>query len=168
MILMALGPYRFSLATFTHDQLVRSFTARTDSVPVIGSRPSVHRLGYDDETVDLDATFFPFHLPGNRGLSQLAMMRSDVGSAYPLISVAGGSGFSFGTWLIRKVGSREEHIGVAGVGQEIRVDLSLLFTGVARPAGVMSLIGGAASLIGGPAAGGAISAAVSIGRTLLR
>ncbi|XWN29973.1 MAG: phage tail protein [Devosia sp.] len=145
-VLMEYGPHRFSIDTFGYEKIKRAFEARIASQNIIGARPSLHKMGYGDETIRITAKFFPFHLPGNRGLSQLSRMRQDVGSSHQLVGNRIVVGDAFGRWALKKVGDTGEHIAPNGVPQEISVDIELLYDGRGRSTAASQAI---AALFGG-------------------
>lgn len=142
LVLMAYGPYRFSIGTFAYEEMRRSFSARVESQAVIGARPPLHFMGPGDETIGFKATFFPYHLPGNAGLAQLAAIRADVasGASYPLIGNRAQVGEVFGRWALLSVGDTQSEIGPEGIGQKIEVEIELIFDGRPRSAGALSAI----------------------------
>lgn len=135
---MSFGPYRFSMATFAYEEIKRDVGARIESQPIIGARPSLHNAGIDDEKLDIQASFFPNHLPGNRGLSQLARIRQDVGASYPLIGNRAFVGDAFGKWALSRVRDKHTHLGPDGVGQKIDIDIELIFDGRGRSSAALS------------------------------
>ncbi len=132
-VLMAWGDFRFSIMTMAYEELTRAFAARIQPQNVIGERPSLHMMGWEAETIGLTATFFPFHLPGNRGLEQLHAMRAAVGTSAPLVGNARGMGTSLDTWALQSIEETHREIHPDGTGQRIEARLSLLFDGRARP-----------------------------------
>lgn len=140
--MMALGPYRFSLATFGYEELRRKAEARIEEVKIIGARPSLHRSGFESESITLRSAFHPRHLPGNAGLSQVSRMRASVGASYPLIGNRSGIGDIFGSWALKSVEDTHTEIFVDGLGQAVAVEIELLYDGRQRSAGAaLALIG---------------------------
>lgn len=131
-VLMSYGPYVFSLATFGYEELKRRAEARIESVNIIGGRPSLHKSGLGEESVNLKCAFHPLHIPGNRGLYQVTAMRSNLGSSYPLIGNRVGIGDILGEWALRSVEETQTDIFVDGLGQSIAVEIELLYDGRAR------------------------------------
>lgn len=142
LVLMAYGPWRFSIGSFSYEEMSRQFSARITSVPVIGARPPLHFLGPGEETIGFRATFFPYHLPGNTGLAQLASMRAALNepTSFPLIGNRAGLGDVFGRWALQSLGETQTEIGPDGVGQKIEVEIELIFDGRSRSAGALSAI----------------------------
>jgi len=128
-ILMAWGVFRFSLSTIAYDEMTRSLAARLSSQAIVGARPTLHHMGLDQETLDLSATLFPYHLPGNRGLLQLQGLRAAVGTSALLISGAGGQGCNLDAWALKSVGDTYTDFLPGGAAQKITVRLSFLFDG---------------------------------------
>lgn len=76
-MLMAWGPYRFTVPNYSVETIRRSVQPRIETQPVISAMPTVHRLGPGNEQITLQSTFHPHHLNG-RGLSQLSGIRLAV------------------------------------------------------------------------------------------
>lgn len=122
-MLMALGPFRFRIPTYSVEQISRKVSSRVASQDIIGSRPTTHLLGPGAETVNFSSTFFPFHLNGG-GLGQLEGIRAAcvVQAPLMLISVAG---LVFGRWIIEDVGDERTQFGPSGSPQVVTVDMNL-------------------------------------------
>jgi len=131
-VLMAYGSFRFSMATYAYEKLKLKAEARIEPQKIIGSRPSLHRMGYEAETLSLTSTLFPNHLPGNAGLSQLAGLRAAVGQSQQLVGNRLSIGDMFGRWALKSIEATHEHIFVDGVGQKIDVQMELIFDGRGR------------------------------------
>lgn len=139
-ILMGYGPFRFEIASFAYEKLKRKHEANIQVQKIIGGRPSLHRMGYEAETLSITSTFFPHHLPGNRGLFQLAGMRAAVGTSMPLIGNRVAFGDIFGRWALKSIEDGHEEIFIDGLGQKIEVTMELLFDGPGRSASAASAI----------------------------
>jgi phage protein U len=139
-ILMGYGPYRFEIASFAYEKLKRKHEARIEAQKIIGGRPSLHKMGFEVETISFTSTFFPHHLPGNTGLSQLAGLRSAVGTSMPLVGNRVAFGDMFGRWALKSLEDGHEEIFVDGVGQKIEVSMELLFDGKGRTPGAAAAI----------------------------
>jgi len=131
-ILMAWGDVRFSLSTIAYDEMARSLAARIAPQNIIGARPTLHCLGLDQETLDLSATLFPYHLPNNGGLTQLNTLRAAVGTSALLVSGAGGQGSNLDTWALTSVGDTRTEFLPGGAAQKITVRLAFLYDGRER------------------------------------
>lgn len=123
-MLMALGPFRFRIPTYSVEQIARKVSSRVASQEIIGARPTTHLLGPGEETVQFSSTFFPFHLNGG-GLAQLEGVRAACVVQQPLmlISVAG---LVFGRWIIQDVSDERTKFAVSGTPQMITVDMTLI------------------------------------------
>lgn len=137
---MGYGPFRFSIQAFAYEKLKRKFEARIESQKIIGARPSLHKLGFEAETLSMTCTFFPLHLPGNQGLSQLAGMRAAVGESLPLVGSRGTFGDIFGRWALKSVEDGHEEIFIDGVGQKIEVAIELIYDGPGRTSAAAAAI----------------------------
>ena len=131
-VLMGYGPFRFSIGSYSYEKLKRKFEARIEGQKIIGARPSLHKMGFETETLSVTSTFFPFHLPNNTGLSQLAGVRAAIGTSMVLVGNRLGVGDMFGRWALKSIEDSQEEIFVDGVGQKISVEMELLFDGPGR------------------------------------
>ncbi|MEE7478406.1 phage tail protein [Methylobacterium hispanicum] len=141
-VLMAFGPFQFSLATFAYEEAKRRAQARIERVKIIGGRPSLHMAGLDDETLTLKSTFHPRHLSGNGGLPQVAGLRAALGQSYPLLGNRLSAGDMLGRWALEAVEDTQTEIFVDGFGQAVSVDMELVYDGRTRsPGAALALIG---------------------------
>lgn len=129
---MGYGPFRFEIASFAYESLKRKYEANIQEQKIIGGRPSLHRMGFGVETISLTSTFFPHHLPGNTGLTQLAGLRAAVGESMPLVGNKISVGDVFGRWALKSVSDDHSEIFIDGVGQQIEVSMELMFDGPGR------------------------------------
>ncbi|MEN5275748.1 phage tail protein [Brucella sp. TWI432] len=125
-MLMAWGPYRFTVPNYSVETISRSVTPRMSEQAVIGAAPLLHRLGPASEEITLSSTFHPRHFNG-RGLAQLAGVREAANAQTPLqlvhMNPAGQN--IFGQWLATSVSNEETLFDTAGVPQTITVTLAL-------------------------------------------
>lgn len=126
-MLMAWGPFRFTVPTYSVESIQRAHHARAEPQPVIGRAPSIHRLGQNNPTITLSSTFHPRHFNGN-GLAQLAGIRQAVDSLMPLqlTHINGGQMNIFGTWVATSVESEETVLDHRGISQVVTVALSMM------------------------------------------
>lgn len=139
-ILMGYGPFRFEINSFAYESIKRKHEASIQEQKIIGSRPTLHKMGYGVETLSLTCTFFPRHLPGNTGLSQLAGLRASIGTSMPLVGNRVSFGDIFGRWALKSVEDSHSEIFIDGVGQKVEVNVELLFDGQGRSASAGSAI----------------------------
>lgn len=123
-MLMALGPFRFRIPTYSVEQISRKVSSRVASQEIIGSRPTTHLLGPGEETVTFASTFYPFHLNGG-GLAQLEAVRAACVAQAPLMLVSV-AGLVFGRWIIQDVSDDRTEFGPSGSPQIVTVDMTLL------------------------------------------
>lgn len=126
-MLMAWGPYRFTVPNYSVEMIRRSVQPRVEAQPVIGAVPPVHRLGPGNETITLDSTFFPHHFNG-RGLAQLAGIRQAVNAVTPLmlVHINGAVNNIFGLWIATSVDDDQAFFDRAGRPQEVRTTLTMM------------------------------------------
>lgn len=98
-ILIALGPFRFSLSGAAYDELTRS--SRWDWKPVdrVGTLPALQYTGPQNDTITLNGRIIPGF---TGGIEQLARMRllADMGTPMPMVD---GTGRIHGLWVIESV-----------------------------------------------------------------
>ncbi len=123
-MLMALGPFRFRIPTYSVEEISRQVSSRYANQEVIGARPTTHLLGPGEETITFHSEFFPYHLNG-AGLAQLEAVRAMCLAQTPLmlISIAG---LVFGRWIITDVSDERTTFDVKGKPQKVSVDMDLL------------------------------------------
>lgn len=126
-MLMAWGPYRFTVPNYSVETLRRSIQPRVEPQPVIGAAPTLHRLGPGNEVVTLESTFFPHHLNG-RGLTQLAGIRQAVNAVVPMMLVHfnGALHNVFGLWIATAVEDEQTSFDAQGAAQMVTTTLSLM------------------------------------------
>lgn len=124
MILMALGPFRFSVEDMVLKRFGRRLSARHADVDLVGRAPASQFLGPGKETISLPAVIYPYYL-GGAGLAQLDGMRAAADAGTPLM-LAAGTGRVLGNFTLREVDDEREHFLPNGspLKVEIRVDLA--------------------------------------------
>lgn len=125
-MLMAWGPFRFTVPNYSVETLRRSIKPRLEEQPVIGRAPPIHRLGPGNEEVTLESTFHPHHLNG-RGLAQLAGVRQAVNALSPqmLVHINGAGHNIFGLWIATGVDGEETLFDKVGTPQSVKTTLSM-------------------------------------------
>lgn len=167
-MLMAWGPYRFTVPNYSVESLRRSIQPRVETQPVIGAMPTVHRLGPSNEQITLQSTFHPHHLNG-RGLSQLGGIRQAVNSLKPMMltHINGSVPNIFGLWIATAIDDEHTLFDPAGVPSQVTTTLTLMQYGGGAAnvrAIAMGLVAGSVNLSASIDFGGAgISANVRIG-----
>ncbi|THK38642.1 phage tail protein [Ensifer sp. MPMI2T] len=126
-MLMGWGPFRFTVPNYSVETIRRSLQARVEPQPVIGAKPTLHRLGPNNETISLESTFFPYHFNG-RGLAQLAGVRQAVNAVTPLMLVHmnGSLHNVFGRWVATSVDDEQTFFNAFGAAERVSVTLSLM------------------------------------------
>ncbi len=123
-MLMQLGPFQFSVPTYSVERIGYDVTARVAPQQVIGAAPITHLLGPGDETVRLSSTFYPRHLNVG-GLAQLEGVRAACRAQTPMMMVSI-AGTVFGNWIITNVGDESSMIISSGIAERVTVELTLL------------------------------------------
>lgn len=126
-MLMAWGPFRFTIPTYSVEEIRRSLQPRTSPVPVIGRAPPIHKLGPGNEQITLSSTFHPHHLNG-RGLAQLASIRQAINAqaTYPLVHVNGRAMNIFGSWTGVQIDDSHSLLDVMLTPGTVTVSMSLM------------------------------------------
>lgn len=144
-MLMAWGPFRFTVPNYSVESIRRSLQPRYEGQPVIKAAPRLHRLGPGNEQITLESTFHPRHLNG-RGLAQLAGVRQAVNALtpYQLVHINGAGRNIFGQWLATSIDSEEAMLDHNGTPQMVTVSLSMEQYGSspARAAAMAAVVGG--------------------------
>ena len=144
-MLMAWGPFRFTVPNYSVETLRRSTQPRVEAQPVIGAVPTLHKLGPGNETVTLSSTFHPRHLNG-RGLAQLAGVRQAVNSlsSLPLVHINGAGQNIFGQWVATQLEDEETVYDNIGTPQTVTVTLTMMLDemSMARSIAMAALAGG--------------------------
>lgn len=125
-MLMAWGPFRFTVPNYSVETIRRSIQPRISPQPIIGAAPTLHRLGPGSEEITLESTFHPRHLNGN-GLSQLAGVRQAVNMLTPmqLVHVNGAGMNIFGAWIATSISNEETTLDHSGTPQTVSVTLGM-------------------------------------------
>ena len=97
--MLALGEFRFSLATAAYQALERVSAYRWPAQARLMRRPARQFVGAGDETIELHGVIYP-HYRG--GLGQIDALRSQAGAGKPLQLVTG-TGKVLGLWVIETV-----------------------------------------------------------------
>lgn len=164
-MLMAWGPFRFTVPNYSVETIRRSLSPRMEEQPVIGAAPLLHRLGPGAEEITLESTFHPRHFNG-RGLAQLAGVREAVNALVPLhlVHVNSAGQNIFGQWLATSISNEETVFDTAGTPQTVTVTLTMKrYDQSAARMAALSLSAGGITLSGGIGAGGSLSVSLRLG-----
>lgn len=140
-MLMAWGPFRFTVPNYSVESLSQSVQPRAEAQPIIDAIPTMHRLGPGNEQVTLQSTFHPHHLNG-RGLAQLAGVKQAVNALRPMMltHVNGAAPNVFGLWLGTGFSNEQTMFDRAGVPCMVTTTLTLTqYGGSAAAARVMAV-----------------------------
>lgn len=163
-MLMAWGPFRFTVPNYSVETIRRSIQPRSEPQPVIGAPPTIHRLGPANEVITLESTFHPRHLNG-RGLAQAAGVRQAVNAQLPmqLVHINGAGMNIFGLWLATSVDNEETMLDHMGTPQTVTVNLALMQYGgsMARSIAMSAVLGGI-NFSGGISIGAGVGVSASL------
>lgn len=166
-MLMAWGPFRFTVPTYSIETIRRSQQPRAEPQPVIGRAPPIHRLGPSNPMISLASTFHPRHFNGG-GLAQLSGVRQAVDALTPLqlVHINSAQMNIFGSWIATGIESEETVLDTRGIAQFVTVTLSMVQYGTSPGRGIAQLaaIGGGLGISGSFGAGGlSIGGSLSVG-----
>lgn len=120
-MMLALGPYRFSLNTSAYQSLKRSSEYRWPSIERIGKEPLLQAIGPGCDRIDLDGVIYP-HFRG--GLGQINAMRDSAARQEPLMLI-NGQGNVLGRFVIAQVEESQNTFLADGSPRKIEFRLSL-------------------------------------------
>ena len=120
-MMLALGPYRFSLNTSADQSLKRSSEYRWPSIERIGKEPLLQAIGPGCDRIDLDGVIYP-HFRG--GLGQINAMRDSAAKQEPLMLI-NGQGNVLGRFVITQIEESQNTFLADGSPRKIEFRLSL-------------------------------------------
>ena len=120
-MMLALGPYRFSLNTSAYQSLKRSSEYRWPSTPRIGKEPLLQAIGPGCDHIDLDGVIYP-HFRG--GLGQINAMRDSAQRQEPLMLI-NGQGNVLGRFVITQIEESQNTFLADGTPRKIEFRMSL-------------------------------------------
>ena len=121
-IMMALGTYRFSIATSAYQQLQRTIAYRWQSQARIGNDPAMQFVGTGAEQISLEGVIYP-HFKG--GLGQIDGMKAAADEGKPLLLVDG-LGNVLERWVITQISETREVFLKDGVPRKITFQMSIV------------------------------------------
>ena len=119
--MLALGDFRFSLATAAFEEISRSTGWEWAEQNRIGITPVLQYTGKNAESITLPGRIYP-HFAG--GLDQVTKMREMADKGEPLLLVAG-TGTVLGEWVITSLEETGKTLWANGVPRLIEFKLSL-------------------------------------------
>lgn len=120
-MMLALGPYRFSLNTSAYQSLKRSSEYRWPSIERIGKEPLLQAIGPGCDRIDLDGVIYP-HFRG--GLGQINAMRDSAQRQEPLMLI-NGQGNVLGRFVITQIEESQNTFLADGAPRKIEFRLSI-------------------------------------------
>jgi len=122
LVLMGLGPFRFSVPGLSHNQLSRRYNYRWVPQWRIGRRPAEQFLGPGEEEVRIHGIIYPW---AYGGYDQLEGMRGYAEGGIPS-GLASAGGVFFGLWCIRAITDEQEYFLPDGTPRRVEFDLDLV------------------------------------------
>lgn len=123
-VMLALGDYRFSVATAAYQALERTSQYRWATHNTFGTQPQHQFVGPGRESLILKGVIYP-HYKG--GLGQVDAMRQLAGRGTPL-KLRASTGKTLGQWVITAVREVQSEL-LSGQPLKQEFSLSLLFYG---------------------------------------
>ena len=123
LVMMALGPFRFSIDALILQRIDRRLPLRHADQDLVGREPASQFLGPGSERIQLPALIYPVFLPG-AGLSQLESMRQTAAAGTPL-QLAAATGRVLGRYTIREVHDQREHLLGGAIAQKVEATIDL-------------------------------------------
>lgn len=120
-VMMALGDYRFGIATAAYQALTRTDEWRWAVSDRLTRAPALQYVGPGASTIELSGVILP-HFRG--GLGQVADMRTEAGKGKPLLLVDG-LGWVWGDWVITRLQEAQANHMSMGVARRVEFTLSL-------------------------------------------
>lgn len=120
-MMLALGPYRFSLNTSAYQSLKRSSEYRWPSIERIGKEPLLQAIGAGCDRIDLDGVIYPHF---RAGLGQINAMRDSAQRQEPLMLI-NGQGNVLGRFVITQIEESQNTFLADGAPRKIEFRLSL-------------------------------------------
>lgn len=163
-MLMAWGPFRFTVPNYSVETVRRSLSPRMEEQPVIGAAPLLHRLGRAQRrSPSVNISSPALQRPGP---SQLAGVREAVNALVPLhlVHVNSAGQNIFGQWLATSISNEETTFDTAGTPQTVTVTLAMKrYDQSAARLAALSLSAGGISLSAGIGAGGSFNVSLRLG-----
>jgi uncharacterized protein len=120
-VLLALGAYRFSVATGSYQKFDRTSEWRWPATERIGMAPAKQYVGPGEDSITIDGVIYP-HYRG--GLRQIDFMRAQAGLGQPLPLVTG-FGKYLGNWCIEKIKESQDALMSDGAPRKIEFTIDL-------------------------------------------
>ena len=139
--LLALGDFRFSVATAAYDELSRTAEYRWRRQDRIGRVPARQWLGPGDDTIELRGTILTAY---RGGLGQVEAMKAEAVRGEPL-RLVGGTGTVFGLWVVLRIRETGSVFLAGGAPRKVDFELSLAYYGEDGDSGAVFLAGDTAT-----------------------
>lgn len=124
-VMMALGAYRFALATAAHQNLQRKTEYPWTAQERLGRTPARQKVRKGDDRITLSGIIHP-HFRG--GLGQIDAMRAEADRDEPLLLIDG-KGIVFGLWVIESITEGQSEFFADGAPRSQKFRLELVFYG---------------------------------------
>ena len=120
-VMMALGPYRFSIDTAALQALDRVAAWRWNDRNVVGAKPRSEYNGPELEEMTLSGVIYPFY---RGGFEQVDAMRAAAAQGKPL-RLVDGTGRDLGLVTIRRIEEKQSKLFVAGAPRKVEFTITL-------------------------------------------
>ena len=118
---LALGTFRFSMATAAYQSLRRAAEYRWPAQERYGRAPARQFVGPGSETLELEGVVYPTH---QGGVGQVASLRALAGTGEPL-DLSDGLGATWGQWVIERVEETQSVFFADGRPRKVEFRLAL-------------------------------------------
>ncbi|AWL12799.1 putative tape measure protein [Saliniradius amylolyticus] len=119
--LMALGDYRFSIATAALKQMQRQYAYRWADVPVLNSKPRSQFTGPELFELTMEGVIYPYY---KGGFEQIDQLQAQAAKGEPL-RLVDGLGNDWGLVTVRKISEQHESLRVKGKPMKITFTITL-------------------------------------------
>jgi phage protein U len=128
IVLMGLGPIRFSVPGINYQQLNRRFEYRWVPQMRIGSRPAQQYLGPGEEGLRIHGILYPHNRLGG-GYGELNSLRAAAMSGVPM-GLASAKGIYFGPWCVALITDEQEYFHPNGDPRRVEFEIELVAYGI--------------------------------------
>ena len=120
-LMLALGPFRFSVDSLAAERLTHRRAYRWAAQPRLGERAALQYLGEGEEQVTLGGRIYP-HYRGGLGQATLLAALAGAGVPQPLVSA---TGVFWGFFALVRVDQEQQRYFPGGVPRRLQIELTL-------------------------------------------
>ena len=120
-VMLALGDFRFSLATAAYQSQRKTAAWRWPGQERISREPALQFVGPGEQSMELSGVIYPYHAGG---LGQMDIMRAEAEKGEPLF-LTDGLGNYWGKWVLTRVEETQKLFFADDTPRKIEFKLSL-------------------------------------------